>query len=428
MLLLSGGAHPAGEIGRELGWNMGGTPGVVIMYLLAVVSLAIFALGLRKRILFWKMGKPVGEGFGDWGRRLWILVRETLFQVQTRRRFLPGLFHTMIFYSFLMLFVATLCVMADMDLKHLGVHIFHGQFYLWISLLADLAGGTLLIGVLIAAVRRYVQKPDFLPQTKPVDTLVLAILAFLVLTGFLAEGARIQFHPSGDPWKAWTPIGAGFAYLLKGVSPTTGMGLHAATWWVHALGTFALIAMIPYTKFLHILSIPTNQFLSRLAPKGSLQRVDIEQLFDALGEGEDFVIGVGEGQHLTWKQRFDLSACIDCGRCDDACPARAAQQPLSPRSLVEDLRGLLEKAAASSKPQGGNGGSGEGGSGDDASPAGGPIMSAVGTVFEDTNFIWHCRSCHACQSICPAGIGHVDLLIELRRARVLMEGDLPTDA
>lgn len=436
MLIAAGAAdavgRAAGVAGRELGWNMGSTAGVILMYALAVFSLVIFGMGLRQRILFWKRGKPAGEGFGDWSRRLWILVRETFLQVQTRRRFLPGLFHSMIFYSFLMLFITTLIVMAQMDF---GLRIFHGSFYLVISLLADLAGAFLLIGVVIAAVRRYLQKPDFLPQTKPVDTLVLAILAFLVLTGFLAEGARIRFHPGGDPWKAWTPVGSLCASMLGRISPRTGEGLHFVTWWLHALGTFTMIALIPYTKLFHLLAIPTNQFLSKLAPKGSLQRVDIEALFASDDVDEDFAIGVSTGQHMTWKQRLDLSACIQCGRCDDVCPVRIVDQPLSPRGLIEDLKTMLEQAQAGraavanqcDQPAVG-GSSGQGSSGGDAAPAAGPIIGAAGTVFADKNFVWHCRTCHACQSICPAGVAHVDLLIELRRAEVMMAGRLPSEA
>ncbi len=442
MLLVSGGvrsAEAATVAGRELGWNVGGTLGIVIMYALALVALIIFGVGVRKRIRFWKRGKPLSEGWSDWGKRAWILVRETFLQSGTRRRFLPGLFHSLIFYSFVWLFITTLIVMVDMDF---GLDIFHGPFYLWVSLLADLAGAGLFIGVAIAAVRRYLQKPDFLPETKPVDTLILSILAFLALTGLLAEGARIRFHPSGiDPWRAWTPVGTLFAGLLAGASAETGRAIHFATWWVHALGTFAMIAMIPYTKFVHMLAIPTNQLLSRLRPKGELERVDIEALFAADDMEEDFTLGVADGAHLTWKQRLDLTACIECGRCDAACPARAVDQPLSPRRLITDLRDMLEAgaergASASGGDGGGSGGSngtGGGGSGSGGSNGTGgdqalPIIGAEKTVFDDPEFIWHCRTCHACQSICPAAIAHVDLFVELRRAEVMMEGRLPTEA
>lgn len=405
-----GGLQGIGEVaraGRELMWNMG-TMSHVLMYALMVVAFVIFGIGLRRRIRAWKQGKPESEPFGDWGKRFWILVRETLLQQQTRRRFLPGLFHSLIFYSFLVLLVTTLIVMADMDF---GTHIYHGVLYLIVTLLADLAGACLLIGLIIAAVRRYLAKPAFLPDSKPADALILIILAVIVVTGFLAEGARIAAHPAGDPWKGYSPVGLLFAGLFAGASPETGRGFHFIIWWIHALGTFTMIALVPYTKFFHMLSIPTNQFLSKIAPKGSLKRIDIEELFASEDADEEFVIGVSEGGHLSWKQRFDLDACVDCGRCDDVCPVRIVDQPLSPHSLIRDLAAILERAET----------------GPEAAEAT-PIRGASGTVFEDENFIWYCRTCHACQSICPAAIPHVDLFVELRRAQVLMEGQLPPDA
>jgi len=398
------GSTVVSEASRELMWNTGGTLAHVLMYALMLVSFVILAWGLRRRVREWQRGKASGERFGDWGKRFWILVRESLLQQQTRRRLLPAVFHSMIFYGFVILFITTLIVMLDMDF---GVNVYHGRFYLGVTLAADLAGGFLLLGLLIAAARRYFARPEFLPEAKPADAAILLILAGIALTGFLAEGARIRFHPAGvDPWRAYSPIGSLFAGLLSGAPAEVGRGIHFATWWVHALGTFAMIAIIPQTKFFHILSIPTNQFFSKLAPKGSLQRVDIEELFAADDVDDDFALGVGASSHLTWKQRLDLAACIECGRCDEVCPARQVAQPLSPRRLITDTRDQLEER----------------------DPESFEIQGAEGTVFEDENFIWHCRTCHACQTLCPAGIEHVDLFTELRRSKVMMEGAVPTEA
>lgn len=404
----------SGVAGRELMWNMG-TASHVAMYVLMVVAFVLFWLGLRARIRAWRAARPAGERAGEWGRRAWILLRETFLQSKTRERRLPGLFHSLIFYSFIVLFITTLIVMVDMDF---GLRIYHGPFYLAVTLAADLAGALLLLGLIIAAARRYLRRPEYLPENKPADALILAILAGLVLTGFLAEGARIRFHPQGDPWQAYSPIGAAASSLLSGLTPAEGRALHFATWWVHALGTFAMIALVPHTKFFHMLAIPTSQFLTKLAPKGSLERVDIEALMASDDAAEDFSIGVSEAGHLTWRQRLDLDACIECGRCDDVCPARATGQPLSPRRLITDLRDYL--GAARRGGEAGGAGKGE--------PDPLPLIGAQGTVLADESFIWHCRTCHACQSRCPAAVEHVDLFMELRRAEVMMAGKLPGDA
>ena len=409
--------------GRELMWNLG-TASHVLMYVLMAVSFVLFGLGMRRRILEWKSGKPEGERFHEWGRRLWILVREALFQRQTRRRFLPGLFHSFVFYGFIVLFVTTLIVMADMDF---GLSIYHGSFYLGVTLAADLAGVLLLVGLLIAAVRRYLAKPDFLPEARGADSAILLILAGLVLTGFLAEGARIRFHPQGDPWSAFSPAGRLCAGLLGGLDAETGRRIHFGVWWLHALGTFTMIALVPHTKFLHMLSIPANQFLSKLAPKGALRRQDIEALLAVEEANADFTIGIGDARQLTWKQRLDLTACVECGRCDAACPAQAADGRLSPRRLIIDLK----RMHAGNGRAGGSAAAGAGtaaGGGGEAGAGTLPIIGADGTVFAEADFIWLCRTCHACQSICPAAIEHVDLFMELRRAEVMMEGRLPKEA
>jgi Fe-S oxidoreductase/nitrate reductase gamma subunit len=374
------------------------------MYALMVVAFALFAWGVRRRVRDWKSGRATDETFTDWGRRAWVLVRESLLQNQTRRRFLPGLFHSLIFYSFLALFATTLVVMMDMDF---GIHIYHGDVYLAFTILSDAAALLFLVGLAIAAVRRYLAPPDFLPERRPADILVLAILGALVLTGLLTEGARIRFHPAGDPWKAYSPGGRLFAGLFDGLTPRTGRAIHFGVWWIHALGTFAMIALIPHTKFFHMLAIPMNQFLEKRAPKGSLPRVDIERLLASEECEAEVVLGIAATDQLTWKQRLDVDACILCGRCDEVCPARLAGQPLSPRHLIDDLKALNART----------------GHGDPVS-----IIGAEGTVFRDLDFIWHCRTCHACQSICPAAIRHVDLFFELRQAEVLMQGRLPAEA
>jgi Fe-S oxidoreductase len=88
------------------------------------------------------------------------------------------------------------------------------------------------------------------------------------------------------------------------------------------------------------------------------------------------------------KQILDLLACTECGRCQAVCPAYAAGLPLSPKTLIMDLR--------------------------DALPVNGALESFPGGAISDAT-LWACTTCHACMEACPVHIEHVPKIIELRR-------------
>ena len=76
---------------------------------------------------------------------------------------------------------------------------------------------------------------------------------------------------------------------------------------------------------------------------------------------------------------------MECGRCEDACPAFATEKPLSPKKVVTDLRELMSR--------------------------GGELHGE--TIQTET--LWACTMCQACVQECPVLIGHVDLISDMRR-------------
>jgi Fe-S oxidoreductase len=213
----------------------------------------------------------------------------------------------------------------------------------------------------------------------------------------------------GDQWKALTPVGWALSALFSGMAEGTGKSVHASLWWTHTVLAMGWIAMIPYTKFVHLLSLPTNVFFSKLKPRGELQREDIEKLMES-AESDDLKIGIQKSEEFTWKQRLDLDTCISCGRCDEVCPAYMADKEyFTPRQLIAKLKESL--SASRGKQDGGEA----------------VVREIVGKVF-DEEFIWHCRTCSACMEVCPALIEHVDTLMELRRNEVLIQGRIPEEA
>ncbi len=401
---------PLSEATRPLMWNISS---VWVMYLLLLAAMAVFGWGMYKRVEFWRRGKSDRERLADWGRRLKILLREVFLQKQVRNSTYPAILHCLVFYSFAVLFLTTLIVMIDYDAGYLlgrDLNIFHGFTYVLFSVASELAGILILIGVALAAYRRYALRPETLPNSKE-DGLVLLMIACMVITGYLVEGLRIAVN--GDPWKALSPVGWGVSLLFAGTAEKAGKTIHASLWWAHTVFALGWIALIPYTKFVHLLSLPTNVFFAKLKPRGELQRPDIEKLMESAESDADLKIGIQKADEFTWKQRLALDTCVSCGRCEEVCPAYMADKDyFTPRQLIARMKNSLSELEARKN-------SGK------VSPE--EIQDIVGKAF-DEEFIWHCRTCGACVEVCPALIDHVDTLMELRRNEVLIQGRMPEEA
>lgn len=381
-----------------------------IHWTLVILCGALVVYGLWRRVRLWRMGQPTLRT-----DRVWQRIGGLLFYVLGQRRILsqpyPGLMHGLIFYSFLAFFIATSLVGIQMDL---GLRILKGDFYLLFEMVVNAFALLFLVGLGLAAYRRYARRPDRLNIRRD-DALILGTLAFIALTGLSLEVMRLR---SQEPaWAEWSWLGSAIARLL-GPPPEEPPAIYPTVWWVHQLATFGLIATLPYTKFLHIVSSPTNIYFRRVGPVGAIPKIE------AIEETE-VPLGVGTIEQFTWKQLLDGDACTECGRCQTACPAYAAGQPLSPKKLVMDLRDrmgeypgklwkwqepivqrlpLLRSLAL---------GTGE--------PS---EKELVGEVILDET-LWSCTTCRACEQQCPVLIEQLSDIVDMRRYLALEEGRLP---
>jgi len=388
---------PSVEVTREIFWNV---PMSGWLYGLFFPAALCFVYGMVRRVVSWRKGKAGVEGWRPLGRRLRVLLAELLLQRQVGRSRGPGLFHAFMFFPFLILLTTTTVIGLDV---HFGTRLFRGGGYLVLTLLADLAGLVFLVGIGLAFWRRWREKPAFL-TTQPLNYIVLVLLTAIVVTGFLVEGSRLA--RTEDPWSAFSPVGRLIGIGLSGLPRETGLNLHAFFWWLHAVLVLIWIAAIPFTPFLHLLAVPFNAFWQKTRPPGALARPDLEAVLAAeASELEQFTIGIDTSADLTWKQRLDLDACVACGRCEAVCPAFAAGLPLSPQRFIAGLKETVRRDELTA--------------GADQQPT-----AIIGAAF-DERFIWHCRTCRACDQVCPAFISHVDTHLDLRRSEVGMKSRLP---
>jgi possible Fe-S dehydrogenase len=194
-------------------------------------------------------------------------------------------------------------------------------------------------------------------------------------------------------------------------------------------------------------------------------------LLDELEESDaEPNFGVSRIEQFHWKALADFSACTECGRCQDLCPAWNTGKPLSPKLFTLALRdhhaavapfiaaaqqlgvepeevsdeqlaqrpvrmgvrdglsvntslGLAENSAHTQDILGAllQAKAAPSETGVATKPA--PL---VGEVIGEAA-LWACTTCGACVDQCPVDIEHIDRVIDLRRNQVLMESAFPKE-
>jgi Fe-S oxidoreductase/nitrate reductase gamma subunit len=443
---------------REIMWNLNTLPNVIGLYGLLVVAVLIGLNGVIRRAELWIGGKPAYEYLGNWATRIDDLIRCGVFHKKVSRgKSGAAMAHLLVYVGFLVLTFTTTMVFIHHDL---GIKIYQGQFYLYVTMFSDIFGILLLGGIIYFGYRRFLERADAVHNAGN-DALILIMLGLLVVQGFVLEGLRI--HATNDPWALYSPIGWLFAKSVWFMTEQQARTVHFATWWFHTLTVYAFVALFPYTKFFHLMTSPLNLFFSATErPKGALPFVgDIEKLVES---GEEFSLGLGSIKDYTWKNLLDLEACTSCGRCQEVCPAYISGKPLSPKWIILDTRNharalqtdsklgasrlpfpavALDNSLSSTVMLGLDGIS----KGEDDEyhmqgvrrAASEPVQGAVRTLggnpdalisgdVIDPNAFWSCNTCMACVEACPVGINHVDQIVGNRRNMTLMQGQIPHEA
>lgn len=383
---------------REIFWQISGRG---IFYLLSMAALAVLSWGLFQGVRFVRRGPASSTGpVRTLGTRA--VIADILSHRPLAGENNARWWHLLIFFGFVLLFLVTCYVM----LAHYGREaLFTGVPYLLVTLTADLAGAAVILGALLAL---FTMRRDDSParDRSRGKAAALSLLAAVCVTGFLVEGLRI--HLTGDPWRGWSPVGAVVSSMLPSLAGSEGPRLFKGLWWLHSILALGLLAWLPLSaRFRHMFFLPFHRAAVPLEPKSPAPVPDLGSLRTARPSPGSVRLGVETPADTTRRQRLGLLACMDCGRCERLCPAFLTGQSLTPRRYLQDLREYVMRS----------GEEGRGGREKNASAGEAITVSAL----------WACRLCRACEELCPAGIGHVSQIIEIRRAEVLGHGRLPDD-
>lgn len=367
----------------------------VAMYVTMVAAFAVLAYGTYKKFQFVLAGRPFKSLLPEelnWKN----FIQTIFFTGKVTRNRKVGIFHSLIYYGFIILLIATeiVAIHADSPFK-----IYKGPLYIGISFIADFAGVAILLGLAWAYKRRYIDKPAYLAATNPNrEKWMYLMLTLLVVIGFLMEGMRIVGAGMPEQEAVWSPFGWMIATLISGtgVGGETLSSIYKWTWLFHMINTMVFIASIPYSKFFHFISLPFNALITPFRRGAVLQPMNFE---DETAE----TFGLGKSSELTSKQVMDTISCVECGRCTNVCPANLAGKPLDPKLIITKTRDVMEASK------------------------GEEVDFWEKQVFSSAE-LDSCTTCGACMEECPANIEHVQEIMGLKRYKALTLGDIPADA
>jgi Fe-S oxidoreductase len=282
------------------------------------------------------------------GGRLRRFVREVIFQskvIAGRPR--AGIAHALVFWGF----VTFVGFTGAQFLRGLGGPDVTGTRAFFIYSLAVVPFAVaVLAGMLYLLVRRVVFRPEGLGTHVSAESVLIggfiATLMVTFLLDFPLREGSLAFH---------------------------------VNWWVHGLVILVFLALIPNSKHLHLAVSPITVFL-KSPVLGTVPNLDFEK--------EE--VGLEAVKDIPGKQVLDAFTCVECGRCQDNCPAYGTGKRLNPKMLILQNEDAL---------------------------LAGKLDLRLPELY-DPGVLWQCTTCGACENECPVGIEHLPLIIGARRGQV----------
>jgi Fe-S oxidoreductase/nitrate reductase gamma subunit len=373
--------------------------GKIIFAFVILATAVAFALPVIRRIRIIVSGLPE-KRFNSLIKRFWDALKKILFQRCTlrRERILSGFMHVFIFYSALTFDTMT----VNHTLEGFFPHFYmfgSGNFGLFFSLLVDIMAVLVLIGILFFAFRRFVVRPKAYRTTLLDSAVIYFALTAVTLSYMYFEIFSIAAHP-GTERLSFLGIWLGKVFQTGAMSPAAIQSQLHIGWWLHILLVYAFIAYVPYSKYFHMFAGSFNVLVRSRDPLGELHSLDLEKTE---------VFGVEKATDYTWKDLLDAFACMECGRCQDACPAFASEKPLSPKMIIFNLKAHLLSQTGNILHR----------KREDMPP----LMADTFTEEE----MWTCTTCGACVNVCPVEIEHIRKIVGVRQGQVLMESKFPQE-
>ena len=409
----------------------------IIQQILFIACLGTAAWLISKRIGIIKKTIQLGKAESRNDRpseRLQTMLRVAFGQKKMFDRPVVGIMHFVIYAGFLLINIEVLEIVLD---GIFGTHRlfapFLGSFYsVLIGFFEFLAFGVLVVCVVFLT-RRNITKVERLQPTQHRELngwpvldanvilyteilLMIAILSMNATDSILQERGNEHYHQVGS-----------FAFsqflqpLFSGLSDTALVAVERGAWWFHILGILAFATYVTYSKHLHIFLAFPNTYFANLASKGEISNMPditkevkimlgLDQPANDEQPAEIGRFGAKDVMDLSWKNLMDAYSCTECGRCTSSCPANMTGKALSPRKIMMDTRDRLEDVGKILEAN-------DGKFVDDG-------KSLLGDYISEEELLG-CTTCNACVQECPILISPLEIIIQLRRYKIMDEAQAP---
>ena len=383
----------------------------IIFILFAIIAIKI------SYTTFNKMFKAIGAGSQqiDWKRALLnfpkgikvFISQKTLFKTRP----IIGFIHALVAWGFTLYLVVNIVdvLYGFIPGFHFFPNYFIGKIY---RLFVDIFTALVLLGVVYFLVRRFVFKDNRLVINEPVmvndlakkgmrnDSLIVGLFIFLHV-GSRLLAASFEIARNGSD--AFQPAATTIALLWSDFSQERIIISEHIFWWI-ALGLIlGFLPYFPFTKHAHLFMGPLNYMVkTERKSMAALEAIDFED--DSIDQ-----FGANQLGHLPQSQILDAYACIQCSRCQDACPAYETGKELSPSALEINKRYFLNSHL-------------------DEFINGSIPDAAITDILLTDEAAWSCTTCGYCVEVCPVGNEPMLDILRARQDLVMMESKFPQEA
>jgi hypothetical protein len=233
--------YPGGEFidaEQTLKWNL--------FWIMTAAAVIVFLVGMTNTISLWRLGKNKNlQGKLRWGPVLKAFFTEVVLE---KRILKTSFLRWTVFFGISMGFIFLLFPYS----AYWGLRLTTGldflepsSFQLTLDFLLDLFSTLIMIGVILALLRRYVVKSPQLENLTQ-DTVAVILIFLIMVSGFLLEGFRCATLPV-TPELHYSFMGSIIGSCLKPFEQPWTV-YHFYLWLLHGFISLVFIAYIPFGK------------------------------------------------------------------------------------------------------------------------------------------------------------------------------------